>query len=226
MTNTNVLTTDEYQFKVRKYVDALKACIKQTPYIAPENERDRVLLYFANRAIQTGEACFRIDDLQTPLFILARVLCEDFFLMFWVSQSEKNAAEYSNKANSEMIRMLRTSLTKKRATIRDKKTGKNVTASFLPQLDRFIHQRKDIEKIAHKCGLEKVYDIIYRYNSLEVHGNTFGLTENHPANAVTVAVSAINAFLRVILNFVDAREHPLTAAEVLGLLNMQNVVEA
>lgn len=226
MTSSKVLTTNEYQLKIRGNVDALKAHLKQTPYIAPENERDKVLLYFANRAIQIGEACFRINDLQTPLFILARVLCEDLLLMFWASQSEKNAAEYSKKAQSEMARMVHKSLTNKRARLREKKTGKVVTAIFLPLLAGFVSKRKHIGEIARESGLAKVYDIIYPFNSLEVHGNTLGLSENNPAHTVAVALSAINAFLRAILNVVHAKENPLTAAEVLTLLNMQNLVEA
>jgi hypothetical protein len=226
MTNTNVLTTNEYQFKIQKTVDALKARIKETPYIAPENERDKVLLHFASRGIQIGEACFRIGDLQTPLFILARVLCEDFLLMFWASQSEKNAAEYSKKVQSEMARMLTKSLTNKRARLREKKSGKVVTEIFLPKLAGFISKRKHLGEIARESGLEKVYDRIYPFNSLEVHGNTLGLCESNPAHTVAVALSAINAFLRAILNVVDAGDNPLTAAEILELLNMQNVVEA
>jgi hypothetical protein len=225
MTTAKVLTEDQYHFKVRKIVDALRARVRQTPYLAPETTRGKAILYFADRAIQIGEACFRIRDLQTPLFLLSRALCEDLLLMFWASQSEVNAVSYLTAARSEASRVLRTSLRGKRARILDKKTGSDVTAGFLPQLEPFIVERQRLGEIACRSGLGKVYDIIYRHNSLEVHGNTFGLTESYSPETVAVALSAISAFLTAILNIVNAGENPLAAADVLKILNIQNLEE-
>jgi hypothetical protein len=216
-----ILTRNEYHFRIRKSVDALKARLNLPAFFSSTNKRDRVLVYFMGRAVQIGEASFRISDLQLPLFILARVLCEDFFNIYWVSLAKTNAEEYQKSAISEMAKILRTNLTNKRAKIRHASSKKDVTTEFLPKISSRITKKDRIEERAKALGLSKVYDIVYRYDSLEVHGNTFEVSDIQPQmDGVSVAASAINALLSVILLVVDNRDHPLTADEILSALNM------
>jgi hypothetical protein len=219
-----VPTRDEYHLRIRKNVDALKARLNLPSFFASKHEGDKLLCYFMERAVQIGEACFRISDLQVPLFVLARVLCEDFFTLYWISLSQENAAKYSRGALSEMAKMIRKNLENKRARVRDTSSGKDVTSQFLPELKRHVYTRKTIKQIAKEAGLSQVYDIVYRYDSLEVHGNTFGLSELKPGmDGIAVAISAINAFLRVILLVADNKDHAVTAHEILSTLNMRSV---
>jgi DNA-binding phage protein len=144
--------------------------------------------------------------------------------MYWASLSEENSTEYSQVALSEMAKMIRHNLKNKRARLREISSGRDVTAEFLPELERRVAKKKTIEQIAKESGLSKVYDIVYRYDSLEVHGNTFGLSDLKPEmDGIAVAVSAINAFLRVILLVADNKDRSLTADEVLSALNMRSV---
>lgn len=224
MVARTVFTRDEYHLRVRQSVDALKARLNQSSFISSDKQRDKVFRYFMERAAKLGEACFRTSDLQMPLFVLARVLCEDFFTMYWASLSEENSTEYSQVALSEMAKMIRHNLKNKRARLREISSGRDVTAEFLPELERRVAKKKTIEQIAKESGLSKVYDIVYRYDSLEVHGNTFGLSDLKPEmDGIAVAVSAINAFLRVILLVADNKDRSLTADEVLSALNMRSV---
>ena len=141
--------------------------------------------------------------------------------MDWVTLSDKNSTEYAEVALSERAKMIRRNLKNKRARVREISSGKDVTAEFLPELESHITKKKTIEQIAKESGLSKVYDIVYRYDSLEVHGNTFGLSDMKPEmDGIAVAVSAINAFLRVILLVADNRDRSLTADEVLSALNI------
>lgn len=219
-----VLTRDEYHLKIRKNVDALRARLRQPSFLASDRDQDKAISYFVERAVQIGEACFRISDLQMPLFVLARVLCEDFFLVYWISLSDKNVAEYSRTVKSEMAKLIRANLSNKRARLRHVATGKDVTAEFLPKLGCHVFKKKSIEAIARESGLGKVYDILYRYDSLELHGNTFGLSERESdMDGIAVAASAINAILRAILSVVDNIGHPLTADEVLKVLNLRHI---
>jgi hypothetical protein len=222
MTVRAIPTRDEYHLAIRQNVDALKARLNLPSFFASKQERDKVLCYFMERAAQIGEACFRISDLQMPLFVPARVLCEDFFTMYWVSVSERNAAEYSRAVVSEMAKMIRKNLENKRARVREISSGKDVTTKFLPELKRHVSRKKTIEQIARESGLSKVYDIVYRYDSLEVHGNTFGISElKSKMDGIAVAVSAINAFLRVIRLVADNKDRHVTPDEVLSALNMR-----
>ncbi len=222
MAARTILTRNEYHLRVRQNVDALKARLNQASFSSSDKQRDKVLRYFMERAAQLGEACFRTSDLQMPLFVLARVLCEDFFTMYWASLSDGNSTEYSKVALSEMAKVIRRNLKNKRARIREISSGKDVTAEFLPELECHVAKKRTIEQIAKESGLSKVYDIVYRYDSLEVHGNTFGLSDLKPKmDGIAVAVSAINAFLRVILRVADNKDQPLTADEILSILNMR-----
>jgi hypothetical protein len=221
MSASATLTRDEYHLRIRQNVDALNARMSLPAYFTSTNKRDRVLFYFMGRAAEIGEASFRIADLQTPLFVLARVLCEDFFTMYWVSLSEKNADEYQKAAISEMAKIIQKNLTNKRARIRHISSKKDVTAEFLPKLSLRIIKKKTIKEIAAASGLSKVYDIVYRYDSLEVHGNTFEVSEMKPQmDGIAVAASAVNALLRAILLVVDNKDRPLVADEILAALNM------
>lgn len=218
-----VLSRDEYHLKIRQNVDALKARLKVPSFFTSEEPRDKVLCYFMERAVQLGEACFRIADLPLPLVVLARVLCEDIFTLCWALVSETNLAEYHKGVISEMVKMMRLNLQKGRARVRNVSTGKDVTAEFLPELNAHVTTKKNIEQMAQESGLSKLYDIIYRYDSLEVHANTFGLSDFKPEmDPISVAASAINAFLRVILLIADNKNRFATADEVLTTLNMRS----
>lgn len=219
-----ILTRDQYHLKVRQNVDYLKARLRLPSFFASESDQNKALCYFMERAVQIGEASFRISDLQLPLFVLARVLCEDFFTMYWISLSETNAKEYLRSVKSEMAKLIRANIGNKRARIRHIPTGKDVTSEFLPELEQHVAKKKTVEAIAMKSGLGKVYDILYRSGSLELHGNTFGLSERKSEmDEIAVAISAVNAFLRAILSVADNREHPLTADEVLTILNIRHI---
>jgi Family of unknown function (DUF5677) len=224
MAATAILTRDEYHLRIRQNVDALKARLRAWPKSESESVQDRVRRYFIGRSIQIGEACFRVSDLQMPLFALGRVLCEDFFLLYWTSLSEANAEEYRKSTLSEMAKMLRFNLRNKHARVRETASKKDATEEFLPKISEHIMTKKTITDIADESGLGKVFDIVYRYFCLEVHGNTFGLDETESdMDGIAVAASAVNALLRVILLVVDNKDRIVTAEEVLGTLNMQRI---
>jgi hypothetical protein len=218
------VTRDEYHLSIRRNVDALKARLKLPSFFTSDKMRNRVLCYFMERAVQTGEACFRVYDLQLPLSVLARLLCEDFFIMYWVTLSEENATKYSKMVLSEMAKLICKNLKNKRARIRKKSTGEDATAELLPELTQQLCGKKTLEEISRESGLSKVYDIVYRYNSLEAHANTFGLSEmKSEMDGIAASISAINAFLRAILLIADNMDRIVPAEEILLTLNMRYI---
>lgn len=220
-----ILSKEEYLLKVRENVDRLKARVRVPSYFASRKKQDRIRLYFMERAIQVGEAAFRIADLEMPLCVLARVLCEDFFLLYWISLSKKNASEFDQGAVSEMAKLLRVNVVKGRARIRSITTGKNVTETFLPKLDK-LKVKRNLEQIAKASGLSRVYDVVYRFDSLHVHGNTFGLERENRQEGPPIALSAINAILNVMILLVDKPAQIVTADEVLTTLGMHTLAGA
>jgi hypothetical protein len=87
-----------------------------------------------NRAAQIGEAPFRISDLEVPLYVLARVLCEDFLTVYWLLLSDENADEYCKIAESEQAKWLHRNFAHKHARVVDS-SGNDVTAQDLPIIE-------------------------------------------------------------------------------------------
>jgi Family of unknown function (DUF5677) len=222
MSAIRILTRDEYHLSVLEKVKALTARLGSPSLFVSEKERDKVLCYFMRRAMQIGEACFRIADLEMPFSCLARVLCEDFFRMYWATLSEQNASEYSKAAKSEMAKMLKFNLKNKHARVSER--GKDVTQRFLPQIEARITKTRTVREMAEDAKLGSVYDIVFRFDSLEVHGNTYGWSElPQEIDGVGRVLSAINAFLRAMLYVADHQDKPPSAQEIMAVLNIRHI---
>jgi len=207
-------TRDQYLLELRQTVDKLKARLARPGRGYSDEVQDKIVQHFIDRGIQIGEACFRIADLRTPILVLSRVLCEDFLRMFWVLQSKENAADYAKSAGSELAKGARVHLTRGRAMIRRKSTGEDVTAMVMPELSKLIVKEKTVEEIAIGSGLGKLYDLVYRFDSLEVHGKTLAvLSQADDEKAVLAAFPSIISFLEAEILITDYRA--TTAAEVL-----------
>src|ERR1700730_3928615 len=120
-----LLSANEYLVKIQERGDSLKAHARQLS--SSQSERDRVLLYYIKRAIQIVDTCFFASKFQTPLLVLARVLCEDLLMVFWISQSADRAAEHRNRCLSQLTRAARANVRKGRMRFRRKSTGADVT---------------------------------------------------------------------------------------------------
>jgi Family of unknown function (DUF5677) len=192
-TGPQLRSTNEYLVKIRERRDALSGHARQLS--TSTTEQDKVLLYFLKRAIQIADTCFFAFALQTPLLVMSRVLCEDLFMLFWLTQSEERATEYRKVCLSQFARMARASAKKGGTKFRRKSTGEDATKEFLPKLNKFILDKNRVEQIADSCGLGLLYDIIYRFNSLEVHGFTYGIVEDEENFRATLCgiVSLLNA---------------------------------
>src|SRR5262249_11817010 len=122
------MSNQHYLERIRVHIDRLKARTTQPPYSKPRKKQDKIRLYFVQRASQHGEVALRIADIRTPLFILGRVLCEDFFLMYWVAASAQNATRYEKTAVTEWAKLVKINLMNKRARVVHKGTRKDATA--------------------------------------------------------------------------------------------------
>jgi hypothetical protein len=229
-TRASILTRDEYLLRLREHVDALKARLARL--LSTQQTRDKVLRYFMERAVQIGEACFRIYDLATPINVLCRVLCEDFIFMYAASKSEAAAIAHTNAAVSEHVKLLKRLATNERTKLKRRSTGEDVTKEFLPKIENRIVNRQIVEKIAVEVGLSKLYDIVYCAESLEVHGKSLGAARAARAEVkgqtsqlddVAVAVSTVNALLKVVTLVADNKDRIVSADEILSTLKLHNV---
>jgi hypothetical protein len=220
MTSATMPSAAEYLVAIRRKIDALKAVARRPSYLSSEKQQDKVLLHFINRTVEIGEACFLVSELQTPLFVLSRVMCEHFFLTFWVSLSEKNAAEYARKPVSELAKVLRININRGQAKILNKTTGEDATKELAPEIEKLVEAATRIENIARENGLGKVYDFVYRPGSMYVHGNTLDVFSNPDSGWQVGALSAVAALLNCVFLIVENPERTTTAAEILNALHI------
>ncbi len=75
------LSPHEYAIELQKQIVGLKARVRQSGAIPSGDKRKDILHYFVRRAIQIGQSSFLSQDLEIPVFILGRVLCDDMFTM-------------------------------------------------------------------------------------------------------------------------------------------------
>jgi hypothetical protein len=206
------VSSTPHPLSTRQLIDAAKAYLADPSFTGSSQNRHKVLCYFLNRAVQLGEACLLVSEFRIPLLVLERVLCENFFRMYWASLSDENAGEYIKSAISEVTKMLQKNLQNERVKARRKSSNEDVTTEFLPTLAAHIVSGRRLDKLAGELGLGAVYDLIYRSGSLEVHANTFGQSQSKsPAPTDSIA----NALLKIILLVADNNERALPANEIL-----------
>jgi hypothetical protein len=213
-----LLSEDEYRLKIKKRIDALRTRIDLPAYFASEKQQDKIRLYFLKRAYQVAEACFRVYDLETPLVVMRRVLCEDLFHLLWISLSEQNAAEYAKWPNSELIEVAYVNLKTGQAQLVHRTTGEDKTKELLPKMREKIQKRKPIKWIATECGLRAVYDLLYKFDSVEAHGKSFELIPRVRA----IELSIVNALLNAIILIVDRPPQGVDVSEVLEKLGVKS----
>jgi hypothetical protein len=214
-----LLSSVEYHLKVKEKADQLNARFNAPAYFDSDSERDRVFSYFIKRSAEIGEACFRFADLEIPLCCLMRVLCEDFIKFYWITLSDDNLARYLEVVRSESARMLRSSIKNRRIEVRESSTGTDVTAESIPRLSKEITNGLNLADISDECGLGRVYDMYYRYFSLEVHGNSYTFQAGNDERTIAAVVSGVNAFLNLFLFLLDNKTRIITAREILAHLN-------
>jgi hypothetical protein len=215
-----LLSANEYLVKITERRDSLKGYLRQLSSSAAE--QDKVLSYFIKRAIQIADTCFFASALQTPLLVMSRVLCEDLLMVFWIHQLKDRAAQHRKHCVSQLGRMARATAKKGRAKFRRKSTGEDVTGRFLPELDKFILDSNRVEQIAESSGLGQLYDLIYRFHSLEVHGFTYGIVENE--EDLRAVLCCVVALLNALLFIAENRERT-TAEDILKVLGLSSKKE-
>jgi hypothetical protein len=221
-------TIDKPLGHLQRYIEGLKASLALPAYASAAGKQSQILGHFLSRALQMSEASDLIcrANLGTPLFVLTRVLCEDLFLCLWVSLSENNAAEYSSAVTSEGSKMIGVFLKNGRGQIMDRSTHEVKTDEFMPHLDKFRADRIHIDQLAMKLKLGKVYDLVYRPFSMEVHGKVFGLPSTSEQEALYAALSAIVSLVKSIGLIADnrvLRNQTTKPDEILHVLRLDQI---
>ncbi len=225
----------EYLVDLKKQLDAARERLEFLGARGTTKLQEEMLFHFLQRDSQLGESCYLLANagLRPGLFALMRVLCEDLFLSYSISQSEVEATKYAKEVLSELARFGLINIERDRAKIVEKKTGKAVDGDPLADVIAKIKgsvtpkdERRTVEAIANSCGLGKVYDTVYRFASLDVHGkilNVLGPVDDE--KAIRAALPGIVLLLRAVVMIVNNRlqGRGTTVKEILRTLNIEKV---
>lgn len=189
------------------------------------DKQSLILLDFINRAEEIAKATLLLSTLPVPLQILCRVLCEDFFLVCWISASSRAAEEYEQGVTTEVAKILSATLSNGWGNIQHTEFKEPVTHEFMknefyPKLNSLKTSKKSAEKIATTMGLQKVYDILYRTCSLHLHGNTFGLPSAPPDEEIFIPLSAIDSLFNCLLMTVALPRKAFNAENILTEMHL------
>lgn len=133
------------------------------------------------------------------LGVLSRTIVENLILLLWVEVSEDNARHQSKAALTELTRIARINLERGTLKVHNNKTGADATGDFL-RSDRFkgLQKSKKIEDLAKEAGVEHLYDVVYRFQSMSTHGHEIG-NDDHTAEAIVmIDLQAVGAMCMAI----------------------------
>lgn len=222
------VAVDQQLASLQRQIGEIKALLALPAFANASEKQGEIIGHFLSRALQMSEASVLISraNLGTPLFVLTRVLCEDLFLCLWVSVSENNSAEYLRSVESEAAKLVRILLEKGRGHIREVSTNEVKTDEFMPQLDRFKTDPFILSNLAVQLGLGKVYDLVYRPFSMQVHGKEFGLPSPNDEKGIAAALSAFVSLVKAIEVIADnrvLRNQTTQGDEIIHLLRLDGI---
>ena len=165
----------------------MMAAAAKMPATGAEQKRDVAVRRILGRSaeLMRGAASLGRDRNPVTLGIVARVVLEDLIQLLWVEISDSNAEAFEQAAKVELTRVARINLESRRAKIRNRHTGEDVTAEFLKS-DRFknLPKRKSVADRAEEAGVTDLYNVFYRFLSMETHGHDLSGSRDIDAAAV------------------------------------------
>ena len=136
--------------------------------------RDLRTRRFLERGSEIVRACAALGQMNNPtaIAILARAHLESLIQLLWVTLSEQNAVDLTESTSEELIRMAKVNMRSGKLSITNEHTGKDETASLLSdERMKTTRPRRSIEACAQAAGVSDLYNVFYRFMSLETHGH-------------------------------------------------------
>lgn len=107
----------------------------------------------------------------TALGIITRQLVELFISLQWVISAPERAKEYSTFALNELERVTQIVMKDRLLLIKSQEDNSDITEEFLANREK-PKKSISIEQQAREAGLFHIYQILYRFMSLDTHGKS------------------------------------------------------
>lgn len=163
---------------------------------SPVDEPVRKILLRGAEIIR-GATDLGLSENPTALAILSRQLLELFISLQWVISDPEKAAKYAEFSIDELDRLAQMAMKDGLMTVKSKEDGADVTNDYLSARDK-PKKGVSIEQQARESGILHLYQIFYRFMSLETHGKCETVFNSAERSEVTlVHLQAISAISQV-----------------------------
>lgn len=176
---------------------------------SPVDKPVRSILLRGSEIIR-GAADLGMSENPTALGILSRQLLELFISLHWVTSAPERAERYTEFSLNELDRLAQMAMKDGLLSVKSKADGVDVTDTFLSERSR-PKKGVSIEQQARESGVFHMYQVFYRFMSLDTHGKSETVTETAERSELTL----------VHLQTVGAISQVLGHASILWLLHRQ-----
>lgn len=161
---------------LEKHAEKLTAA-SLLPMTSTEDPRDEPVAQILRRCSELARATGLLGrhDNAVGISAIARTVLENLILLLWVVLDERNAQELEDAAHAELTRVALINLRSGKLRVKNRHTGEDATAEFLAS-DRFgkLPKRRSIASRAEDADVVDLYNVFYRFLSLETHGHDQG----------------------------------------------------
>jgi Family of unknown function (DUF5677) len=179
-------TIQDYAASLNKHAEILLKA-SEIEATAPEDSRDKSIRQILIRASELVRATslLSLENNHVSASILARALLENLIITLWLTLNDSNPNELEETGLNELTRVARINLENGKLSVKNKLTGKDETKAFLNS-EKFknIPRRKSIATYAQEANVIDLYDIFYRFLSLDTHGHDIQKNSDNSAQSI------------------------------------------
>ncbi|AFT69517.1 hypothetical protein B5T_01234 [Alloalcanivorax dieselolei B5] len=163
---------------------------------SPVDEPVRSILIRGSEIIR-GAADLGVSENPTALAILSRQLLELFISLHWVTSSSDRAERYTEFSLNELDRLTQMAMKDGLLSVKEIAGGADATKEFLSERDR-PQKGVSIEQQARESGILHLYQVFYRFMSLDTHGKSKTVIDKVKRSELTlVHLQAVGAMSQV-----------------------------
>lgn len=178
---------------------------------SPVDEQVHRILLRGSEIIR-GATDLGLSENPTALGILSRQLLELFISLHWVISDPERAARYAEFSTNELDRLALMAMNDGLLYVKSKEDAADVTTDFLAARSK-PKKGVSVEQQARESGILHLYQIFYRFMSLETHGKSETVVDPAERSEVTL----------VYLQTIDALSHVFGHTAILWLLHRQRI---
>lgn len=163
---------------------------------SPIDESVRSILIRGSEIVR-GATDLGVSENPTALAILSRQLLELFISLHWVTSSPERAERYTGFSLNELDRLAQMAMKDGLLSVQERAGGADATKEFLSERSR-PRKGVSIEQQARESGVLHLYQVFYRFMSLDTHGKSKTVVDKGKRSELTlVHLQAVGAMSQV-----------------------------